>query len=356
MNRGIVMEVQKQSVLVLTSEGEFVKCKKQHREYEIGEEILFPQAEKMEQRSKLLFFFWPKRFAFAASSVLALCLWVFFNSPAEEKAMAYVAVDINPSLEMTVDSELHVINLEAYNEDGRRVLSRLKAWENEPLATVIRTIVRQSQQEGYLQSDKQVTITSVTASGTDGQIEQRIDDVITTVQKTYEKEAVTVVLQKSTIQMREDAKRAGISTGIYMRQEKEKLQQKQEGNGKLEKAPANQQEQPKSQPFQPSAENQREGPLAPNNRSNTAPPQQRKEELVTGEAVNKEKEQEKAVQKEVKKTEKETKQEEKVEQKQEKKQEKKQEQKQVKNQIKEEKAKPSPSKNENGKEEKQNNK
>lgn len=352
MNRGIVMEVQKQSVLVLTSEGEFVKCKKQHREYEIGEEILFPQTERVKQHNKLLFFFWPKRFALAASSVLALCLWLFFNSPAEEKAMAYVAVDINPSLEMAVDSDLHVMKLEAYNEDGRRVLSKLKTWEGEPLSTVVRSIVGLCQQDGYLKSDKQVTITSVTASGAGEQIEKRIDDVITTVQKTYKKEAVTVVLQKSTLQVREDAKRAGVSTGIYMRQEKEGLQQKE--NGKLEQAPATQQEpeQQKPQSVQPPEEKQREVPLAPNNPSNTGPPQQRKEERETGTAVNKKKQQ----------VEKATKQEEKIEQKQQKvtkqeaKAEQKQEKRQEKKQIKEEKAKPSPPKKENGKDktEKQN--
>lgn len=348
MNRGIVMDVQKQSVLVLTSEGEFVKCKKQHREYEIGEEILFPQAERIKQRNKFLFSFWPKRFAFAASSVLALCLVLFFNSPAEEKAMAYVAVDINPSLEMTVDSELHVMKLEAYNDDGRRVLSKLKSWEDESLSTVIRAIVRQSQQDGYLKADKQVTITSVAASGADEQIEKRIDAVVTTVQKAYEKEAIKVLRQKSTLQMREDAKRAGVSAGIYMEQEKEKLQQQAE-NKKLEQAPAIQEEQSKPQPVQPPAEKQREVPLVPSTPSNTAPPQQKKEEQGRGPAVNKEKAKEQIVEKEVKKTEQVTKQEKKVEQKQEKKQEQ-----QVKKQIKEVKAKPSPPKNEKSKEEKQN--
>ncbi|MFB9761934.1 anti-sigma-I factor RsgI family protein [Ectobacillus funiculus] len=287
MNRGIVMEVQKQSVLVLTSEGEFVKCKRQHREYEIGEEILFPQAERIQQRSKLLFFFWPKRLAFATSSVLAACLWLFFNSPAEEKAMAYVAVDINPSLEISVDSEMHVLKLEAYNEDGQRVLSKLKAGEGESLSKVIHAIVRQSQQDGYLKADKPVTITSVAASGADKQIEKRIDDIVTTVQKTYEKESVTVVCQKGTMQVREDAKRAGVSTGIYMKQEKERLQQKQEENRKLEQTPTPQQETPKSQPVQQSEEKQKEVPLAPSNNANTVPPQQREIEQETEKAVDK---------------------------------------------------------------------
>ncbi len=287
MNRGIVMEVQKQSVLVLTSEGEFVKCKRQHREYEIGEEILFPHAERIKQR-KLLFFLWPKRFAFAASGVLAVCLWLFFNSPAEEKTMAYVAVDINPSIEISVDREMHVLKLEAYNEDGRRVLSKLKAWEGEPLSKVIRAIVRQSQQDGYLKEEKQVTITSVAASGAEKQIEKRIDDIVTTVQKTYEKESVTVICQKSTIQVREDAKRAGVSTGIYMKQEKERLQQRQEENGKLEQAPASQQETSKSQPVQQSEEKQEEVSLAPSNNSNTAPPHEGETKQVTEKTAAKE--------------------------------------------------------------------
>ncbi|GAA3322284.1 hypothetical protein GCM10020331_041550 [Ectobacillus funiculus] len=105
--------------------------------------------------------------------------------------------------------------------------------------------------------------------------------------KTYEKESVTVVCQKGTMQVREDAKRAGVSTGIYMKQEKERLQQKQEENRKLEQTPTPQQETPKSQPVQQSEEKQKEVPLAPSNNANTVPPQQREIEQETEKAVDK---------------------------------------------------------------------
>ena len=74
---------------------------------------------------------------------------------------AYVSVDINPSLEASVTKDLRVIDLRACNDDGRRILKEMKRWENKHLQDVIRTIIKQSQEDKYLTNDKQVMLTAI---------------------------------------------------------------------------------------------------------------------------------------------------------------------------------------------------
>lgn len=41
MKKGVILSVNKRFVTLLTPEGEFLKTKRQEREYEVGEEITF---------------------------------------------------------------------------------------------------------------------------------------------------------------------------------------------------------------------------------------------------------------------------------------------------------------------------
>ncbi len=79
---------------------------------------------------------------------------IFSTINQKKKVFAYVSVDINPSLEASVTKDLRVIDLRACNDDGRRILKEMKRWENKHLQDVIRTIIKQSQEDKYLTNDK----------------------------------------------------------------------------------------------------------------------------------------------------------------------------------------------------------
>ena len=61
---------------------------------------------------------------------------------------------------MSVTKDFRVIDLQACNDDGRRILKELKQWENKQLQEVIRTIIKQKSHK-YLTKDKQVMLTAV---------------------------------------------------------------------------------------------------------------------------------------------------------------------------------------------------
>ncbi|MEG7925630.1 anti-sigma factor domain-containing protein [Bacillus cereus] len=215
MNKGIVMDIKKHSVVVLTPNGEFITCKRKGDSCIIGEEISFDEQEQKASHFSIPSFLKP-------ASVLVACflfaVLFFYNQP-EEKVFAYVSVDINPSLEVSVTKDFRVIDLQACNDDGRRILKELKQWENKQLQEVIRTIINQSQEDKYLTNDKQVMLTAVAK---DKALEPLLEKAMKELKKEYELKHITVEYQSSTMQIRENARKAGIGTGVYIKQENEK--------------------------------------------------------------------------------------------------------------------------------------
>ncbi|PEW43599.1 hypothetical protein COJ17_16940 [Bacillus thuringiensis] len=215
MNKGIVMDIKKHSVVVLTPNGEFITCKRKGDSCMIGEEISFDEQEQKASHFSIPSFLKP-------ASILVACflfaVLFFYNQP-EEKVFAYVSVDINPSLEVSVTKDFRVIDLQACNDDGRRILKELKQWENKQLQEVVRTIIQQSQEDKYLTNDKQVMLTAVAK---DKALEPQLEKAMKELKKKYELKHITVEYQSSTMQVRENARKAGIGTGVYIKQENEK--------------------------------------------------------------------------------------------------------------------------------------
>ncbi|EEL44740.1 Membrane associated protein [Bacillus cereus Rock3-42] len=209
------MDIKKHSVVVLTPNGEFITCKRKGDSCMIGEEISFDEQEQKASRFSIPYFLKPASLFVACF----LCALLFFYNQPEEKVFAYVSVDINPSLEVSVTKDLRVIDLQACNDDGRRILKELKQWENKQLQEVIRTIIKQSQEDKYLTNDKQVMLTAIAK---DKLLEPKLEKVMKELKKEYELKHITVEYQNSTMQVRENARKAGVGTGVYIKQEEEK--------------------------------------------------------------------------------------------------------------------------------------
>ncbi|WP_368907337.1 anti-sigma factor domain-containing protein, partial [Bacillus wiedmannii] len=215
MNKGIVMDIKKHNVVVLTPNGEFITFKRKAHPYMIGEEISFNKQEQRAPRFSIPPFLKPTTVIVAGF----LCVLLFFYNQPEEKVFAYVSVDINPSIEASVTEDLRVIDLWACNDDGRRILQEMNRWENKHLQDVIRIIIKQSQEDKYLTNDKQVMLTAIAK---DKSLEPQLEKAMQELKKEYEIKHVTVEYQSSTMQVREDARKAGIGTGVYIKQENEK--------------------------------------------------------------------------------------------------------------------------------------
>lgn len=119
---GIVMERVGRHVVIMTPEGEFKRVRLKGKNPDIGQEIRVPVQNN-------LFFTLPKAswIAVAAAVIIFMIaspLLTMINQPAEV-AVAYVSIDINPSVELTVSNLDNVLAAKSYNTDGERVLTGL---------------------------------------------------------------------------------------------------------------------------------------------------------------------------------------------------------------------------------------
>lgn len=219
MNKGIILEIQKKHVLLLTRDGSFVKWAKKRGNYAVGQEVMFAEEELLPNRKHLF------SSPFLKPIFLFVCFFLittmFSYNQQQEKVMAYVSVDINPSVEVSVDSKLRALHIEAYNTEGKQIVKGIKNWKKQPLSHVVEQVINQCQLDGYLTKGKQVALTSVVTDN-NKKFQQKLEPILQTVKTKYAQKSVSIVYQEGTVQMREDAKGSKMSIGAYIEQVKTK--------------------------------------------------------------------------------------------------------------------------------------
>lgn len=223
MRRGVVVELNDDSVTVLTPEGQFLKTKVDKANYKLGEEIPFltvidEREEAVTRSGRRKSFFTFQTLKFSAISAFAIIL-IFFTLGSifkEEEVYAYMTVDINPSFEMAVNKKLEVISLKGMNEDGKAMIDDLKNWEKKPVKEVVRVIVHKSEEKGYVYSGKEIFLTTV-YNDKNQQKKTELRKGIKQIQTSFKENDVIVKTEETDIDTRKKALDQGISTGQYLK-------------------------------------------------------------------------------------------------------------------------------------------
>ena len=212
MSKGIIMDIQDKTLIVLTKDGQFMTThKKNDIHYQLGEEIVIDDIGK-KVKSKRFIFSPPSRawIASAAVMVLLLASFLFNFGISEQKVYAYVTVDINPSFELILDDNLHIMEIVPLNADAKQVLAEVTEWRDQPFSDVTASLVQESKDEGFLTPEQTVILSTVLVEEKEeDELEEKIEDV----QNQIEKENVKVKWFEGTEDDRKEAKNAGISTG-----------------------------------------------------------------------------------------------------------------------------------------------
>lgn len=117
-----------------------------HQEYKMGTESVKFAGKRM----------WVIASSVAACAVLALCGYGYYRTPRN-----YISLDINPSLELGVNAFDRVVNIEAYNDDGQQLLTRIQ-YRNLSVEQAVSLLVQQAAQQGFIAQDGS-TVVAVTA-------------------------------------------------------------------------------------------------------------------------------------------------------------------------------------------------
>ncbi|TCS79403.1 anti-sigma factor domain-containing protein [Tepidibacillus fermentans] len=213
---GIVMEILANGkAIVLTKDGEFLSVVP-HTRVEIGEETTFtlPREKRFLSLSKR-----NMRWIRSIAAVFLLLLVGapgFWNSLSEEVA-AYVSLDINPSIDLSVSQSGKVLEVKALNADGQSIIQTIgESIKKRPIDEATAMIFAEAHRQGYLQPKGEVLI-SVTNIGENQVSEQEMKNRIKQSMAKQENEIkdVSIITLATSTKIREEAQKNGLSTGKY---------------------------------------------------------------------------------------------------------------------------------------------
>ena len=121
--KGLVLESTEQYIYLLTREGEYRKIPSKGRFYDVGSEIEIEDAAGFFKKNRL------RLAALAASVLLVFGLFFALQSPPTPVSVltpvAYLDLDINPSLAFSLDENGLVLEINPLNKDGDDVLASI---------------------------------------------------------------------------------------------------------------------------------------------------------------------------------------------------------------------------------------
>lgn len=220
--KGTVFKVKPNTLIVMTGDFEFKEIQSQ-KHARVGMEITFHQRDIIEPgRGRMI--------ALAASLIIFILfssnIYNIFMTP---KVYAYVSIDINPSIELTVDKKMNVIAAESRNSGGDDILHEQKL-NGLHLENAIKTVIKISSERGYINHDAcsiMITTTIVSDKNDNKEEQELLDQKLLSItraelerdENNYSPEVYIVQAQPAE---RQQALDNGVSTGRYILWEKVK--------------------------------------------------------------------------------------------------------------------------------------
>ncbi|WRP08202.1 anti-sigma factor domain-containing protein [Rossellomorea aquimaris] len=234
MKNGIIMEIKRDILVMMTSEGEFLTGRRQpDQHYTIGEEIPFFPLHHESAMAKP-FFKWNWKVSTALLTTIIIILTLFSSGFLQNnQAYAYVSVDINPSMELTLNEKQQVIKITPYNQDAKVLLEELGGWENMDVSEVTEEIFLLCEEMGYLKENQNVLITSSFIEDSNG---EREDDLVAEINKFVQEYStdhnMNITVKETSQEMREEASDKGMTAGSLLQETEEADTPKPAGNPK----------------------------------------------------------------------------------------------------------------------------
>jgi len=128
--------------------------------------------------------------------------------------VAYVSLDINPSVELGVNAFDKVVSIEAYNEDGQKVLEGTNLI-NYDIDNAVNAVISNAISDGYIHDDGSSAIEITTATDKDKvatEMEESLKDTIDETLKNNDIKA-EVGTENVALARRDEARKLGITPG-----------------------------------------------------------------------------------------------------------------------------------------------
>lgn len=188
---GIVTQVNKNIVYLMTAEGEFVKVKSKVAAPSIGE--IFSGEVYIERKTI--------RFPALAAAMLSFIilgsgLYTYYTP------VAAITIDINPSVELQINRWNRIIKASPLNEDGKKVLSNISVANKSP-EQGLELIVAQAEKDNFINEDYKASDKVISVHV----VEKKEDQVdLTKFQAVVEKQNLKVTIKEEIKEKKDAAK------------------------------------------------------------------------------------------------------------------------------------------------------
>ncbi|KAF0091984.1 MAG: hypothetical protein FD141_168 [Fusobacteria bacterium] len=150
-------------------------------------------------------------FSVAVLAIVALGGFNLYNSP-----VAYVSMDINPSVELGLNFMNRVVSVEGVNDDGRGLLTEMKL-ENMTAEEAVQAFVQEANKKGYLNEDGSSVVALTTFAKNEKKAEKIEDRIQDRVKKIIAEKSMDYVVYSdhANLELRSEAEKYDISPGKY---------------------------------------------------------------------------------------------------------------------------------------------
>jgi hypothetical protein len=156
VKKGIVMEQHRKFTIVMTTDGLIEKA---HpiKNTDIGIEVNYEPFVKKQWQTALTEKIFTMRVA-ALACIFLIALLPLYMAITSNETYAYVDIDINPSMELEIDSDLEVSGITPFNDDAKQILDQIGELEGKNIEDAIDIIIKTSEEKGLINPTKNVLI------------------------------------------------------------------------------------------------------------------------------------------------------------------------------------------------------
>ncbi|MDH7567127.1 MAG: anti-sigma factor domain-containing protein, partial [Clostridiales bacterium] len=142
--KGSILEIKENHAIVMTDVCDFVVIKRKPGMF-VGQQIIFRKSDINSTKRNYI-----KYYALAASIFLiALSCTFYFRLFVPSTVYAYIDVDINPSLEFSINQKAQVLDIKPLNGDAQVLIKDLKLVDL-PVKQAITEVVKESKKLGFI--------------------------------------------------------------------------------------------------------------------------------------------------------------------------------------------------------------
>lgn len=213
---GSILELKGKKAVVMTDTCDFISIKRQPDMF-VGQQIKFKKSEVVNLNKH-----YTKYFALIASVFLLAFASIFYlHIFSPSSVYAYIDVDINPSLELSIDRDSEVLGVKPLNHDAKALLKDLYL-ESLPVSQAISIVVEASKKQGYISPGKENAVlisASIEKSNKLAKSDESIlDNILAEISNTeysIDDESLETEIIKVTPDSRKSAVENNISMGRY---------------------------------------------------------------------------------------------------------------------------------------------